>query len=174
MRTLNGIRTFVWDELDGGFVGNPFRRHRPGEKVPFSVAGGTQIEHLMAIFQAPGTGDWWIMYNGDLLGYYPATLFTMLNGNACGSAWYGEVFNWKLDPTIKTEMGSGKFAETGMLNAAYVRNPTYYDLSWWNVEPEDDLLQGPYEPLCYDRSQLWEGVLFLGGPGGKNPGCKWP
>lgn len=127
----------------------------------------------MAIFQVP-TGDWWIMYNGDLLGYYPATLFTMLNASACGSAWYGEVLNRDLNPTIKTEMGSGKFAETGMLNAAYVRNPTYYNLSWSPVEPQDDLYQGPYEPLCYDRSQLWDGVLFLGGPGGKNPGCKWP
>lgn len=174
LRTLNGNRTFVWDEVDGAFVGNPLRRHQPGEKVPFSVVGGTQIEHLMAIFQAPGTGDWWIMYNGDLLGHYPATLFTMLNESACGSAWYGEVFNSARDPTVKTEMGSGKFAGSGMLNAAYVRNPTYYDLSWWDVEPEDDLHGGPYEPLCYDRSQLWDGVLFLGGPGGKNPACKWP
>jgi hypothetical protein len=71
-------------------------------------------------------------------------------------------------------MGSGKFAEAGLLNAAYVRNPKFYDISWFGVEPEDDSSESPYEPLGYDRSPLWDSVFFFGGPGGKNPGCKWP
>jgi hypothetical protein len=159
-------------------VVNPFRRYRPGQIVPVSEVGGTQVEHLIAIFQSP-TGDWWIAYKDDLLGYYPASLFTTLNGGACASAWYAEVYDpAPLPPpapdAIDTEMGSGKFAETGFLHAAYVRNPKYYDLYWYGKPPKDDAAMAPYAPLCYDRSPFSEGIFFLGGPGGKNPACIWP
>jgi hypothetical protein len=84
-----------------------------------------------------------------------------------------------------TEMGSGEFAEAGLLDAAHVRNPKYYDLIWADVGPTEDppfsLAAKPYKPLCYNRSKLtyiaapWDSIfLFLGGPGGKNPGCTWP
>jgi hypothetical protein len=83
------------------------------------------------------------------------------------------------------EMGSGEFAEAGLLNAAHVRDPKYYDLTWAPVTPTED---PPFsqaftsnKPLCYNRSKLtyipapWDSIfLFLGGPGGKNPECKWP
>jgi hypothetical protein len=170
----DGQVSLDWDGMDGKFVGNPLRLHHPGQKVPVSVIGGTQVEHLMAIFQMPVTGDWWIAYNGDLLGYYPASLFTMLNGGACASAWYGEVYNPNPGDPVKTEMGSGRFAEAGLLNVAYVRSPKSHDFSLFGTEPQDDFHMIPYTPLCYDRSPLWDGVFLLGGPGGKNPGCKWP
>jgi hypothetical protein len=159
--------------MDGKFVANPFRVHHPGEKVPVSVVGGTQEEHLMAIVQS-SLGDWWIIYKGDVLGYYPASLFKMLNGGACGAAWYGEILNATPGTSPETEMGSGQFPEAGMPNIAYVRYPMYYDLSWVPVEPLDDYHSQPFEPLCYGRAPLTDGILGLGGPGGFNPACKWP
>ena len=179
-RTQGGKTQYSWDGLDGQFVANPFRRYRPGQIVPVSALGGPQVEHLIAIFQAP-TGDWWIAYRQELLGYYPAKLFTLLKGGACKSSWYGEVFN--PDPensAVETELGSGKPAEVGRPHTAYVRNPTYYDLSWFGVEPTEDLFMGPYVPSCYTRSALlksaapWNSVFLFGGPGGKDPQCKWP
>lgn len=137
------------------------------------------MEHLIAIFQAP-TGDWWIAYQGDLLGYYPAGLFKMLNGGACRSTWYGEVArraSASATGWAKTEMGSGKFAEAGLPDVAYVRSPQYYDLSWFSVEPPDGPPLGApdgYKPLCYTRSDFTNSTLRLGGPGGKDPGCIWP
>ncbi len=133
----------------------------------------------MAIFQSL-TGDWWVAYKGELLGYYPATLFKILNEGACGSAWYGEVFNPQPGNAIKTEMGSGEFAEAGLSNAAHVRNPKFYDLSWFGVEPKVDIAMGPTQSQCYNRTLMhlaapWDSTyLFLGGPGGKSAGCKWP
>ena len=115
-----------------------------------------------------------------MLGYYPAKLFTMLNGGACMSTWYGEVYNPDPTQAIKTEMGSGKFAEAGRPSAAYMRKPTYYDLFWFGVEPKDGLRMEPYVTSCYTRTALVKGaaplesVLILGGPGGKDPGCQWP
>lgn len=172
---------YVWDGMDGTFVNNPLRLHQPGEIVPVSVLDKSSIEHSMAIFQVP-TGDWWIAYDGDLLGYYPASLFSLFKGGACRAAWYTEAY--RDDPTqgnIKTEMGSGQFAETGLFNAAHVRNPRYYDPDWFGIEPKDEISITPSEPSCYTRSPLisigapWNSTfLFAGGPGGKNPGCKWP
>ena len=178
-RSVGGQVGYVWDGMDGAFVDNPFRVHQPGEKVPVSIVSETSVEHLMAIFQVP-TGDWWIAYNGDLLGYYPAKLFSMLNKSACRSAWYGEVYIRNPGTTIKTEMGSGQFGDAGLFNAAHVRNPKYYDLGWLGVEPKDEFSLIPKEPLCYNRTTLthlgppWNSsFFFLGGPGGKHPGCKW-
>lgn len=179
-RMVNGKTTYVWDGMDGTFVDNPFRLHQPGEIVPVSVLNQTSVEHLMAVFQVP-TGDWWIAYNGDLLGYYPAKLFSKLNKSACGSAWYGEAFVKNPAKTLKPEMGSGKFAEAGLFNAAHVRNPKYYDLIWLAHEPKDEFSLVPKEAQCYSRSSLihlgppWDSTfLFIGGPGEKNPACIWP
>jgi hypothetical protein len=181
----NAQIAYSWDNLDGQFVANPIRRHQPGEIVRASVLDETMVEHLLAIFQSP-TGDWWIAYNGDLLGYYPASLFTMLNKGACVSAWYGEIARRRLTPNpsgwVMTEMGSGEFAEAGLLYAAHVRDPKYYDLTWSPVIPTEDppfsQALTPNKPLCYNRSKLthipapWDSIfLFLGGPGAKNPGC---
>lgn len=180
-RLVNGQMKYNWDGSDGKFIGNPGRLHHPGQKVPFSVLDETIVEHLLAIFQSP-VGDWWIAYNGELLGYYPANLFTKLNSGACTSAWYGEVVRrYPVQGSVKTEMGSGRFAEAGLLEAAHVRNPMYYDLSWTPVELKGNLFFNPKEPLCYSRMPLmhlaapWDSsFFFLGGPGGKNPGCIWP
>jgi hypothetical protein len=180
-----GKPRFAWDGDTGQFVVNPFRRARPGQIVPVSALSGTQVEHMIAIFQVP-TGDWWIAYQHDLLGYYPASLFSTLNGGACRTAWYGEVYRPARSPgfenakgAIKTEMGSGQFAEAKFLNAAYVRNPVYYDLLWFGVKPNGSYRSVPEKPSCYSRFDLGEDAagdsfVFLGGPGGKSSDCQWP
>jgi Neprosin len=187
----SGQMKYMWDGLEGMFVANPARRVRPGQVVPVSVLSGAQVEHLLTIFQAP-TGDWWIAYDQDLLGYYPASLFTILNGGACMSSWYGEVFNRHPEMgAVKTEMGSGKFANAGRPDVAYVRSPKYFDPSWFSMEPEDMMYSTwtrPYEPSCYTRSTLdldpvsGSRIFSFGGSGGFNlggsdesvPPCKWP
>jgi len=176
----SGKMKYLWDELDGTFVANPIRRVRPGQIVPVSVLGGAQVEHLLTIFQSP-IGDWWVAYDQELLGYYPASTFTLLNGGACESRWYGEVYNpAPKNSAVKTEMGSGKFAEAGRPSVAYVRRPEFYDTSWLSAKPADLVFTTPRELSCYTRSTLdpdpvsGGGVFTLGGPGGKDPGCTWP
>lgn len=104
-----------------------------------------------------------------------------MNGGACESRWYGEVYNPKpKDGAVKTEMGSRKFADAGRPNVTYVRNPKYYDPFWLSVEPQDTVWAGPYVLSCYTRSPqepdpVSGGQIFtFGGPGGKDPACKWP
>jgi hypothetical protein len=179
LNPTTGQVEFKWDGVGGAFKPNPLRvKYHPGEKVPVSMLGGAQVEHLIAIFQAPVTGDWWIAYQNELLGYFPAGLFTMLSSGACVSLWYGEVA-WrkpaKATGWVKTEMGSGKFADAGLLHAAYVRNPTYYDLSWFGIEPPDQFISAPFfNKDCYSRTPKENRIFFLGGPGGNHPGCVAP
>lgn len=171
--TAGGSARHSWDGMDGKFVANPLRVHHPGQKVPVSAFGGAQVEHLLVVFQSP-VGDWWVVYNGDFLGYYPANLFTQLNQAGCGATWYGEVYNPKPGTAVLTEMGSGKFAETGLSNAAHIRAPQYYDISWFTAQADDAGAALPYQPLCYDRSLIWNDSFLLGGPGSTNPACEWP
>lgn len=177
-----GKMTYTWDEIHGHFVANTVRSAWPGQVVPVSVLGGAQVEHLLTIFQSP-TGDWWIAYDMNLLGYYPASLFKMLSGGACMSAWYGEVHNPEPKRgAVETEMGSGKFAADGHPNVAYFRKPEFYDTSWFSAAPDDTIYTTSYEPSCYTRSALYHDpvsgdlIFDLGGPGGKGKEtkCKWP
>jgi Neprosin len=186
-RMKDGIRRHVWDGADGQFVINPFRRAHPGQIVPVSVLGGTQVEHLLSVFQMP-TGDWWVAYQHELLGYYPARLFSKLSQGACRVVWYAEVYRPKSAPgfendhgAIKTEMGSGQFAEAELGQAAYVRNPRYFD-EWWGTKiPDGTATMGSQAPPCYTQSR-WTPLIasqenaffFLGGPGGNAPECRWP
>jgi Neprosin len=172
----NGQVKYDWDGADGAFQPNPLRpRYHPGQKVPVSVPGGTQVEHLLSIFQVP-TGDWWLAYQHELLGYFPAGRFTMLNSGACVVAKYGEIArvkpaSGKRPP--KAEMGSGRFAEAGAGHAASVRSPRYFDLLWFTRVPPNDAM-APSEPSCYTRSNLNNDIFFLGGHGDADRGCTWP
>jgi hypothetical protein len=165
-----------------GFVPYPNRKYGPGAPVPASALGGTQVEHRIDIFQ-PASGDWWIAHNTNLLGHYPANLFKMLNGGACRAAWYGEVFDPTPTAWTWNDMGSGQFASVGYPNAAYVRNPRYFDLfykPWYPIIDTDDAWLKPYVPACYTRSPLFTGfppwapsdrIIYIGGPGGGAVGC---
>jgi hypothetical protein len=177
---------YKWDGADRYFRPNPFRRHRPGEVVDVSVLAGKQVEHLMGIFQMPGTGDWWLFFDNDLLGYYPADIFTTLHAGACGSGYFGEAA-WRKpkDPNAqnrwpKTEVGSGQYANTGPLLTAYVRKPQYVDPTYWY--PRD--VQQPYGEFadspqaCYtarvDLSNGYVDYVWVGGLGGYDPNCLVP
>ena len=177
LRQVNGQLKGTWDQKESGFVLFPLREHSPGEVVPVSVLGGTQVEHRLDIFQVP-TGDWWIGYNGHPLGYYPANLFTALNGGACRSAWYSEVYDGTPTDWTTTDMGSGQFAAAGLNFSAYVREPKYRFPYWVDFEPVEDAYSNakPYVPPCYTRSTVIKSDLlgshfFYGGPGGDAPGC---
>jgi hypothetical protein len=178
-RPQNGQLDFVWDVNKPGFVVNPASRYTIDSVVPVSTPGGAQVEHRVDIFQVPGTGDWWVAYNGWLLGYYPASLFTLLDKGACSANWYTEVADQKPGTAwVQTEIGTGKYGhEAAPGEAAWVRQPLYLDMNWLLQEPKIDEPMVPINMACYTRSALIDlglplGKWFLaGGPGGYNPLC---
>ena len=183
---VTGKAVYHWENADDKFHRTGIR-HRVGEKVDVSEIGGKQVEHFAAIFQ-DWHGGWWIMYQGELLGYYEADVFTALKGldkSACRTQWYGEVARRKPSsptPWTATEMGSGKFPDINdKSNTAYVRNPMFYDPTWIGLKAES-VPHGPMtqKPGCYNHSKFQDGPLgdrlfYVGGAGGKDPAaCVWP
>jgi hypothetical protein len=178
-RPQGGQLDFVWDVNKPGFVVNPGSLYPINSVVPVSTPGGAQVEHRVDIFQVPGTGDWWLAYNGWLLGYYPASLFTLLNKGACSANWYVEVLDQKPGSAwVQTEAGTGKYGHEAVPGeAAWVRQPLFWDTNWLVQEPKVDLPMTPQKNKCYTRSPLmdlgplWGKRFFAGGPGGYNPLC---
>jgi hypothetical protein len=181
IREKDGKRDSAWDIRN--FVRNPGGLYRPGAVVQVSTPGGLQVEHRVDIVQW-ASGDWWLFYNGQWLGYYPASLFTMLNQGACYGGWYTEVLDMT-SPSggtwVKTEIGTGQFHNVaGDLRSAWVRQPKYRDIGWIEQDPPVDSFMEPRNADCYTRSDLLDlgpllGQRFLaGGPGGNNPACTKP
>ena len=126
-------------------------------------------------------GDWWFSYNYEVLGRFPASVFTTLNKGACAAHVYGEVYNPNpQNGWVKTEMGSGQFSTGAPDNVAWARQIRYFDATWaFANEPQTDnsvYWSKPYATECYDRSPLtYQGsagpIMLLGGPGGLDPVC---
>ncbi|MFS8065724.1 MAG: neprosin family prolyl endopeptidase [Byssovorax sp.] len=168
----------------------------PYEKAPYgpgaaflpqmiSTVGGPQYESLYQIKLL--NGNWWVGHNGYWLGYYPGKLFgegpsNLLASKACEVQWYGEVYanlvkTWGI--WTYTDMGSGRFASEGWLNAAYFRDPSYVSLDaagTWSWPPGDpkitsDITANLSNDKCYTKTALgsgpapWEQFFYVGGPG---------
>jgi len=177
---------YHWENETGNFHRTGVR-YRVGQVVPVSEIGGKQVEHPISIFQGL-TGDWWVVYEGEFLGYFEGSLFKSLgslNGHACRASWYGEVYRGTSTASPDgpaTEMGSGQFINTADKSDAYVRNPMVYD-TFWIGKPASEF--GPpslrnfdEQLLCYTRTNFGAGKtqFFLGGPGitHNNAACVWP
>jgi Neprosin len=169
-RLYAGLRAVVPNRGGAAFV-NQFR--------PAVEPGAFSLIELAVGCPAEGPtqdGDWWLAYQHELLGYFPAGRFTLLNSGACVVAQYGEIARMK--PASgkrppKAEMGSGRFAEAGAGQAASVRRPRYFDLLWFTRVPSDGRMT-PSEPSCYTRTPLRNDIFFLGGHGDEDRGCTWP
>jgi hypothetical protein len=172
---VTGPQIGGWDPFFSGFVAAAGRPYGPGIALTASTIGGSQYEGALKI-QLSG-GNWWVAHNGNWLGYYPGSLFNLINSSAAEVLWYGEVY----DPTPTnwtwTNMGSGLFASAGFGNASYFRNPycvASSGISYWANNNTNAL---PKANACYTRSDLLSGAppldryFFLGGPGGEATGC---
>ncbi len=172
---VTGNQVGGWDPFFTGFVAAAGRPYGPGVALTVSTIGGSQYESAFLIQLS--SGNWWVAHNGNWLGYYPGSLFNLINTSAAEALWYGEVY----DPTPTnwtwTDMGSGQFASTGAGNASYFRNPycvTPANTSQW---ADNATNTSPGASACYTRSSLLTGTspfdryFYLGGPGGEALGC---
>ncbi|HRI72268.1 MAG TPA: neprosin family prolyl endopeptidase [Polyangium sp.] len=179
-RWVNGVRRGGYN-ASAGFAAQHIRPTDVGAPLEhFSTAGGEQREHALLLIMAPD-GTWWVVYNYQTVGKFPASVFTTLNQGACRAQIYGEVYNPHPEQGwVRTEMGSGQYSSGPNGNVAWVREIRYFDnsVSFVNEPKSDDLANWskPYYPPCYDRSPLtYQGsggpIMYLGGPGGKHPTC---
>jgi hypothetical protein len=132
--------------------------------------------NLIFFLQHAKTGDWWLVFgNGNIVGYWPASLFRELKGEAYYAHFGGEVLNLRTRGShTTTQMGSGHFDTEGYGKAAYIRNIQVAVNSpsiWIDLpEPEYTMEKENCYALKGRYSKGWGNYIYFGGPG-KNEDC---
>uniref|UniRef100_A0A0E0A845 Neprosin PEP catalytic domain-containing protein n=1 Tax=Oryza glumipatula TaxID=40148 RepID=A0A0E0A845_9ORYZ len=138
-----------------------------GSISPVSTYGDTQYEYDYLVWKDPAGGNWWLQVQGNNVGYWPSSIFTLLQTGVADSVeWGGEVDS----PQITTPMGSGHFPEEGFGKATYSRAIQVVDSSN-NLKPPNGVgLIAPL-PSCYNvmtgssSTTSWGTYIYYGGPG---------
>ncbi|TVU04466.1 hypothetical protein EJB05_47576 [Eragrostis curvula] len=173
--------TGCYNALCPGFVQTSSRIAIGASISPVSSVAGAQYDVTLLIWKDPKVGNWWLSYGDQLVGYWPAQLFTHLSDHATMVEWGGEVVDTRPDGVhTATQMGSGRFAGEGFGRASYFRNLE-------TVDADNSLVQVPLDALqtlaenagCYDIRKAyddgdhaagWGTHFYYGGPG-HNPAC---
>ncbi|KEH20190.1 carboxyl-terminal peptidase [Medicago truncatula] len=161
-----------YDLKCSGFVQTHNKVVLGGSVTPASIYDGKQYGLKLTIWKDPNNGNWWLeLESGIHIGYWPASLFTELKGEAYFAEFGGEVFNLKPSGAhTSTEMGSGHFVSgRGFGRAAFIKKMkvavteqnVYIDL------PDPDFSSD--HPNCYNVKggfiKDWGSYLYYGGPG---------
>ncbi|XP_066353140.1 protein neprosin-like isoform X2 [Miscanthus floridulus] len=176
--------TGCYNALCPGFVQTSPRIAIGASISPVSSAGGAQYDMTLLIWKDPKLGNWWLSYGDQLVGYWPAQLFTHLSDHATMVEWGGEVVDTRPGGVhTATQMGSGRFAGEGFGRASYFRNLETVDADNSLAEVALDAIQTLAEnPACYDIRKAydddgqhsarggWGTHFYYGGPG-QNLAC---
>ena len=155
----------------------------PGTAIqPNSVSGGTQF--ALFIKYQRWAGNWWLKVGNEWVGYYPARLFTNLGlrNSADSIQFYGEVADARLPAgKTRTDMGSGRWADTRWPNAAYAHNLRYQrsrngGMAVFDSAGGFENASGPafYSIETHMKSAgTWGSYFWFGGPGAvPNANCQ--
>lgn len=142
---------------------------------PISKYQNSQYDISILVWKDPEQGNWWMQFgSGNVLGYWPASLFSYLTDSASMIQWGGEVVNSASDGQhTTTQMGSGHFPEEGFGKASYFRNVQVVDGSN-SLRTPKEVETFTEQPNCYDvqtgKNGGWGSYIYYGGPG-RNPNC---
>ncbi|XP_027192951.1 protein neprosin-like [Cicer arietinum] len=141
-----------------------------------SMYNGSQFEISLMIWKDQKTDHWWLEVGpGNLIGYWPSSLFPNFKDHADRVDFGGEIINSNSKGThTSTQMGSGHFAEEGFGKAAFIRNMELVDHNNnLNMAQNPQFLE--QFPNCYDQkigsSKEWGSYFYFGGPG-RNIKCQ--
>ncbi|XP_027921779.1 uncharacterized protein LOC114179583 [Vigna unguiculata] len=167
-------RTGCYNLLCPGFVQTNKKIALGAAISPISSYNGGQFDITLLIWKDPKSGNWWLQYGADnLIGYWPASLFSNLRYHASMIQFGGEIVNLGSSGHTSTQMGSGHFAEEGFGKASYFKNMKVVD--WHNsLIPLSNIKVLVDHPNCYHlqqrSSKAWGNYFFYGGPG-RNVKC---
>lgn len=178
--------TGCYNALCPGFVQTSSRIAIGASISPVSSPGGAQYDMTLLVWKDPKLGNWWLSYGDQLVGYWPAQLFTHLSDHATMVEWGGEVVDTRPGGVhTATQMGSGRFAAEGFGRASYFRNLETVDADNSLAKVPLDAIQTLAEDAaCYDIHKAaaddddghsgsaggWGTHFYYGGPG-HNPAC---
>ncbi|XP_058763426.1 protein neprosin-like [Vicia villosa] len=136
----------------------------------FSTYKGQQFAITLKIMKDKNTGNWLLVIGaGNIIGYWPTSLFSHLKNDAEEIHFGGEIVNENSRGVhTSTAMGSGHFAEEGFGKAAYIRNMQVIN-SDNKLIPLENPTYVASNPNCYNiqgkYSPKWGDHMYFGGPG---------
>ncbi|XP_062086912.1 protein neprosin-like [Humulus lupulus] len=115
------------------------------------------------------SGQWWVQYQNEPIGYWPNSIFTTLKNGADLLSWGGEIVNNGINHHTETQMGSGHFPAEGFGRASFFSNIEYIDSSRLLRDPNKFITYAT-KPSCYDVKVAIDNSalgahFFYGGPG---------
>jgi hypothetical protein len=146
--------------------------------VPYSERDGTQ--YRLSLKYQLFNDNWWLRCQDRWIGYYSARLFmgnqsvfSTLGDHADYVGFYGEIFDSDdVAGRTRSDMGSGRWPDTGWRSAAYIHNMRYqsdrggkmtdYDGSSGIFESDPDMY-GIEEH--FNSGTNWGSYFYVGGPG---------
>ncbi|KAI3817530.1 hypothetical protein L1987_11325 [Smallanthus sonchifolius] len=171
--TPNGYRFGCYNLECPGFVQTNHKLSLGAAIDPISTYNGQQYDVAFMIWKDVKSGDWWLRVGSEVIGYWPATLFSDLRDHATSIQYGGEVYSEKSSKHTSNQMGSGHFPDEGLGKAAYARNLEVVD-EMNNVNPVSEVGIFADKPNCYDvksgYNAVWGNYIYFGGPG-YNPKC---
>ncbi|XP_065867583.1 protein neprosin-like isoform X2 [Euphorbia lathyris] len=145
---------------------------------PVSTYNANQIQIQLTIHKDQSSGNWWLRYGQEEIGYWPGSILTSLAKRSSQISWGGVAINSRINGKhTSTQMGSGHFSSEGYGKASYVGNLGYIDNSGATIAPNpQSLVRLVTNPACYDFSFGKGGTqlglhFYFGGPG-FSPRCQ--
>ncbi|XP_021841578.2 uncharacterized protein [Spinacia oleracea] len=175
----DSVNTGCFDLHCEGFVqvNNRVALGAPMESVS-TIGAKSFLSLRILIFLDKETGNWWLSFRGEQIGYWPAALFSGIPEGAARVSWGGQIFDSIGNGQhTETDMGNGLFPDVGTNKASVVCALEYVDSSLTRHTPSRSTLRlDVTNPLCYDVQLLpsldpKSGLCFLFGGSGRNPTC---
>ncbi|KAL0701800.1 hypothetical protein Bca4012_057922 [Brassica carinata] len=161
----------------GGFVQTSSTIALEAAITRTSTSGGPQFDITIQIWKDQSSGNWWLGLgrNMELVGYWPAAIFTGLADQAQAVEWGGEVLS-KNSTGANTivRMGSGEFAEKGFRKAAYVCDILVAENNQTLVPVQDFDVQAKlpkYYSIKRSQTKACGKHFYFGGPGHTRSGA---
>ena len=161
--------TGCYNQDCGGFVQVSNNMHLGAGFTNYSWYGSSQYEVELQYYL--WEGNWWLRFNGEWAGYYPASIYR--GGQLSAYSNLLEFGSESVGTWIWPPEGSGLWAADGWTWAGYQR--ILYNVNLSGTSVWDSLTAAQPSPACYSISgpywggSAWGIYFFFGGPGGT--GC---
>ncbi|CAO2813407.1 unnamed protein product [Amaranthus hypochondriacus] len=174
--TDNSLNTGCFDLRCEGFVQVNKEIALGSTFTTVSTIGATTYRSLtILIYLDKKTGNWWLSVGDELIGYWPAALFSGTVG-AQSLSWGGQIYDSIGNGVhTATDMGNGLFPGTN--DASIVCGLQYVDASFTlRIPLQSSLGLIVDNPLCYDAEIFptldpKNGLCISFGGSGRNPKC---
>ncbi|KAM7266863.1 hypothetical protein ACFE04_009029 [Oxalis oulophora] len=173
--TNDGYKSGCYNLQCSGFVQVSKIVSLGGAVEPSSVYGKHPVGFELLIWKDWESGHWWLRSKTEKIGYWPNSLFTVLQNGASVVKWGGAIQNNNVDfKHTTTQMGSGHYAYEGYGKANLMSN--IYVVNENNEEVETTVLTKVTRAECYDvkffpHDPVFKTFFYFGGPG-RNDKCQ--